>query len=155
MAAQQRAELAVVVLFVLDDVVENGDGALVAESLELLAVGGDVAAFFDLQAPERHAHAAGAVGQRIGLAAGLAAVDRLGAAQLENAAMPQSGVLPLRCGQVAQHLGADRLGVPLGQGEIGVVRLHLGLPVFFQGRQDLFQLGGAQRSLATGVSLLY
>ena len=37
-AAQQRAELAVVVFLVLDDVLENGDGAFVAEGFELLAV---------------------------------------------------------------------------------------------------------------------
>ena len=72
-AAEQRTELAVVVFFVLDDVVENGDGAFVAQRLELLAVAGDVAALFNLKAAQGHAHAAGAVGQRVGLAAGAAA----------------------------------------------------------------------------------
>ena len=140
MAAQQRPQLAVVVLLVFDDVVEDGDGAFVAQRLELLAVGGDVAAFLNLQAAQGHADAAGAIGQRVGLAAGLAFVDGLGTAQLQDAPVPERGVLPLGGGQMAQHLGAHRVGVAVGQGQIGVVALHLGLPVAFQGRQDLLGL---------------
>jgi len=60
-----------VVLFVLDHVVEDGDGALVAQRLELLAVAGNVAALFNLKPAQRHADAPGAVGQRVGLAARL------------------------------------------------------------------------------------
>ena len=70
-AAQERAQFAMVVFLVLDDVIEDGDGALVAEILELLAVVGDVAALFDFEAAQGHADAAGAIGQRVGLAAGL------------------------------------------------------------------------------------
>ena len=80
---------------------------------------------------------------------GLAGVNRLRAAQFHDAAVPQGGVLPLGAGQMAQHLGAHRVGVALGQGQVGVVALHLGLPVAFQGRQNLLQLGAAQRCLAT------
>ena len=57
---------------------------------------------------------------------------------------PQGGVLQLGAGQVAQDLGADRVGVAVGQGLVGVVALHLGLPVGFQGGQNLLQLGAAQ-----------
>ncbi len=102
------------------------------------------AAFFDLQAAQGHAHAAGAVGQRIGLAAGAAGVDRLGSAQLLDAAFPQRGVLHLRLGQMAQHLRAHRVGIAVGQGVVGVVALHLGLPVAFKGRQNLLVSGAAQ-----------
>ena len=145
-AAQQRPQLPVVVLLVLDDVFEDGDGFLVAQRLQLLAVAGNCPALLDLQAAQGHAHAAGAVGQRVGLAAGLAAVDRLGSAQLHDAAVPQRGVLPLGAGQMAQHLGAHRVRVPVGQRLVGVVALHLGLPVAFQSRQNLLQPGAAQRS---------
>ncbi len=143
-AAQQRAQLLVVLLLVLDDVFEDGDGFRVAQAFELLAITSYCPAFLDLQAPEGHADAAGAAGQRIGLAAGLAVVDRLGSAQLHNASVPQFGVLPLGAGQMAQHLGAHRVGIPLGHGQIGVVALHLGLPIAFQRCQNLLQLGAAQ-----------
>ena len=107
-AAQERAQFAVVILLVLDDVLEDGDGALVAEGLELLAVVGDVAALLDLEAAQGHADAAGAVGQGVGLAAGVAGVDGLGTAELPDAAVPRGRRAPLGRGQVAQHLGAHR-----------------------------------------------
>ena len=115
-AAQERPKFAVVVLLVLDDVFEDGDGFLIAQRLQLFAVAGDGAALFDLQTAQGHAHAAGAVGQRVGLAAGAAPIDRLAAAQLDDASMPERGVLPLGASQMAQHLGAHRVRVPVGQG---------------------------------------
>ncbi len=105
------------------------------------------AAFLDLQTAQGHADAAGAVGQRVGFAAGVAAVDRLGSAQLLDAPMPQCGVFPLSAGQVAQYLSAHRIRVAVGQGQVGVVALHLGLPVAFQCRQNLLDFGAAQRSI--------
>jgi hypothetical protein len=87
-------------------VFEDGDGAFVAQGLELLAVGGDVAALFDLKAAQGHADAAGAVGERIGLAAGLAAVDRLGAASSLMRPCQRAACSHSAAGQVAQHLGA-------------------------------------------------
>ena len=77
-AAKQRAKFAVVVFFVFNDVVEDGDGAFVAEVFELLAIVGDVAALFDLETAQGHADAAGAVGERIGFAAGIAFIDGFG-----------------------------------------------------------------------------
>ena len=106
---------------------------------KLLAVAGDGPALLDLQAAQGHADAAGAIGQRVGFAAGLAVIDRLGAAQLDNAAMPECGVLPLGSGQVAQHLSAHRVRVAVGQSQIGVVALHLCRPIAFQRRQNLLQ----------------
>ena len=132
------------VLFVLDDVLENGDRAFVAKGLELLAVAGDVAALFDFEAAQGHAHAAGAVGQRVGLAAGTAGVHGLGSAEFLDAAFPQRGVLDFGLGQVAQHLGAHRVGVAVGQGVVGVEALHLGLPISLQGREDLLGSGAAE-----------
>ena len=132
------------VLFVLNDVIEDGDGAFVAQGLELLAVAGNVAALLDFKPAQGHAHAAGAVGQRVGFAAGTAVVDRLGTTQFNNAAVPQGGVLPLGAGQMAQHLGAHRVSVAVGQGLVGMVGLDFGLPVALQGRQNLLQLGTAQ-----------
>jgi len=74
--------------FVLDDVLEDGDRAFVAEGFELFTVTGDVAALFDLESAQGHAHAAGAVGQRVGLTTGSAGVDGLGSAQLLDATFP-------------------------------------------------------------------
>ena len=142
------------VLFVLDDVIENGDGAFVAKGLELLAVVGNVAALLDFKAAKSHANAAGAVGQRSPPRRGRAGVDRRGPAEFDNAAVPQGGVLPLRGGQVAQDLGAYRVGIALGQSQIGVVALHLGLPVAFKGRQDLFQFGAAHGRCGHGLRTL-
>ena len=139
MAAQQRTEFAVVVLFVLDDVVEDVDGSVVAQVLQLLAVVGDVTALLDLQPAQGHADAAGAVGQRVGLAAGVALVLGLRPAEFDDAALPESGVLPLRAGQMAQDLGAHRIGIAIGQGLVGVVALHLGLPVGLESRQHLLE----------------
>ena len=133
-----------VVFFVFNDVLEDSDGAFVAQFLKLAAVVGDVSAFFNLQAPEGHAHAAGAVGQRVSLAAGVAGIDRLWPAQLNNAAMPQGCVLPLGSGKVAQNLSADRVGIAVSKGQIGVVTLHLCLPVALQGRENLLYFGAAQ-----------
>ena len=127
-----------VILFVFDDVVEDGDGAFVAEFLQLLAVVGDVAALFDFKAAKSHADAAGAVGEGVGFAAGIAVVNGLGAAELNDAAMPERGVLPLGAGEMAQDLGADWIGVAVGEGLVGVVALHLRLPVGFESGQNLF-----------------
>ena len=153
MAAEKRAEFAVVVLFVFDDVVEDGDGAFVAEFLELRAVVGDVAALFDFKAAESHADAAGAVGERVGFAAGIALVDRFGTAKFDDAAMPKGGVLPLGGGEVAQDLGADGVGVAVGESLIGVVALHLRLPVGLEGGKNFLQPGTARMVIATCVSL--
>jgi hypothetical protein len=73
---------------------------------------------------------------------GLAGVDGLGSAQLRCGRATRWRA-PTRAGQMAQHLGAHRVGVAVGQGQVGVVALHLGLPVAFQGRQNLLQLGAA------------
>src|ERR1039457_227304 len=121
------------VLLVLDDVFENGDGFIVAQILQLVAVVCDVAAFFYFKPAQGHADATGAVGLGIGLAAGIAGVFRLWPAEFRNAPMPQGGVFPLGASQVAQHLGANRVSVAVSQGLVGVVALHLGLPVTFQG----------------------
>src|SRR5205814_1438324 len=98
--AQQRSQFAVVVLFVLDDVIEDGGGSIVAKVFHLLTVVGDMPAFLDLQAPQGHADAARAVGHRVGLASGTPFVLRLRPGQLHDAAVPQSGVLPLGARQV-------------------------------------------------------
>ena len=127
------------IFLVFDDVVEDGDGAFVAEVLQLLAVVGDVAAFFDFEATQCHADAAGAVGERVGFSAGIAVVYRFRSAEFNDSAMPESGVLQLSAGEVTQYLGADRIGVAIGQGLVGVVALHLGLPIGFEGGQNLLQ----------------
>ena len=136
MAAKKRAEFAMVVLFVFDDVVEDGDGAFVAEFLELLAVVGDVAAFFDFKAAEGHADAAGAIGEGVGFAARTAVINGFGTAKFDNAAVPEGGMLPLSAGQMTEDLSANGVGVPIGKGEVGVVALHLGLPVSLEGCQN-------------------
>ena len=142
-------------LFVFDHVVEDGVGTFVAECLQLLTVVGDMAAFFNFQAPQRHADAAGAVGKRIGLAARAAMIDRLRSAQFEDATMPKGGMLPLGSRQMAQHLGAHRIGISVSQRLIGVVALHLGLPIAFQGCQNLLQPHPVQRFLGHSFLLAF
>ncbi len=144
-AAEERTEFAVVVFLVFDYVVKDGNGAFVAEVFQLLAIVGNVAAFFDFEATQGHADAAGAVGERIGFSAKVAGVLRLRATKLDDAAMPEGGVLPFGAGQVTQHLCADGVGVAIGEGFIGVVALHLGLPIGFERGQNFFQLGAAER----------
>ena len=51
------------IFFVFNNVIEDGDGARIAQFLELLAVFSNVAAFVDLQTTQGHLDAAGAVGQ--------------------------------------------------------------------------------------------
>ena len=126
-----------VIFLVLDDVVEDSDGALVAEILQLLAVVGDVAALFDLKPAQGHADAAGTIGEGVGLAAGVAVVNGLRTTQFDDAAVPEGSVLPLGAGEVAQNLGTDGIAVAVGEGVIGVVALHFGLPIGFEGGQAL------------------
>ncbi len=152
MAAEKRAEFAVVILFVFDDVIEDGDGAFVAEVFQLLAVVGDVAALFNFKAAQGHADAAGAIGEGVGFAAGIAVVTGLCSAELDDAAVPESGVLPLGSGEVTQHLGAHGVSIAIGEGLVGVVALHFGLPVGFEGGQNLFQLGAAECGGCHGAS---
>ena len=132
------------VLLVLNHVVEDGDRALVAQRFELFAVAGDVPALLDFKAAQGHADAAGAVGQRIGLAALFAAVDGLASAQLDDASVPELGVLQLGGRQMAQHLGAHRIGVAIRQRLVGVVALHLRLPAVFERLQDFVQANSTQ-----------
>ncbi len=108
-AAKQRTEFAVVVLLVFNDVIEDGDGALVAELLQLLAVVGDVAALFDLEPAQGHADAAGTVGQRVGFSAGACLYRRVRrSAEFHDAAMPEGGVFPLGAGQDGAAPGRAR-----------------------------------------------
>ena len=152
-AANQRAQLAMMIFFVFDDVIKNGDGAFVAQILQLAAVAGNVAALFNLQPAQRHADAAGAIGQRIGLAAGRAGVLGLGSSEFRNAALPQRGVLQLGLRQVAQYLRAQGVGVAVSQRLVGVVTLHFGLPVAFKRGEDLLQLGTVDQSDGHGFLL--
>ncbi len=126
----------------------------VAQVLELAAVVGDMPAFFNLQAAQGHADAAGPIGQGVGFAPGIAVVLRLGPAQFHDASVPQRGVFPFSAGQVAQHLRAYRVAVALGQRLVGVVPLHFRLPVGFQGLQDLFMAGARQCFLRGHAFLL-
>jgi hypothetical protein len=114
MSAQERPQLAVMVLLVFNDVVQDVDRIVVAQVLQLPPVVGDVAALFDLQPAQGHAHPAGPVGQRIRLPSGAALVDRLGTAQFHDPPVPECGVFPLRAGQVAQNLRTDGIGVAVG-----------------------------------------
>lgn len=145
-AAQERTEFAVVVFFIFDDVLEDGDGALVAETLELLAVAGDVAALFDFEPAQGHADAAGARGQRVGRAAGAAFINGFGPAQLADALGPQRRVLHFGRGEMAQYLGAHGIAVAVGERAVGVVALHFGLPVGLKSGQDLSGASAAQQS---------
>ena len=138
-AAEERTEFAVVVFLVFDDVVENGDGAFVAEFFQLFAVVGDVTALFDFKATQGHADSAGAVGKGVGFATGISGIDRLGTAKFDDAAVPKGGMLPLSAREVTQYLGAHGVSIPIGEGFIGVIALHLGLPVGFEERdRDFF-----------------
>ena len=53
-------------------------------------------------------------------------------------------MLPLGGSEVAKDLGTDGVSVALGEGEVGVVGLNLGLPVCFKGFEDLLELCGAE-----------
>ncbi len=59
-------------------------------------------------------------------------VDRLGPPSSRCGRATARRAPASACGQVAQHLGAHRVGIAVGQGLVGVVALHLGLPVAFQ-----------------------
>ncbi len=154
-AAQQRTQFFVMLLLVLDHVLEDSDRLLVAQRFQLLAVTGDGPALLDLQPAQGHANTAGSAGQRMGIAARLAVVDRFGSAQLDDAPMPQRGMLPFGACQVAQNLGAHRIAVPVGQCRVGVEALHLGDPVAFERCQNLLQFGAIHRSIGHLSSLTF
>src|SRR5580704_14266233 len=96
-------------LLILDDVLEDGDGVLVAEGFELFTVAGDGAALLDLETAEGHADAAGAAGQRVRIATGTAGVGRRRTTELLNAAGPQGGMLELGLREMSEHLGTHRV----------------------------------------------
>src|SRR6185503_18560006 len=143
------------VLFILDDVFENGEGAFVAEFLELSAIFGYIAAFFDFQAPQRHADASSAIGERVSFAARRTLVDRFGAAEFDDATFPESRMFPLSGCEVTQDLRANRLCVPIGKGVIGVIALHFGLPVSLEGSKNFLQFSAAQRARSHEALLLF
>jgi hypothetical protein len=45
---------------------------------------------------------------------------------LLNAAGPQGGMLELGLGEMSEHLGANRVGIAIGQRCICVIALHFG-----------------------------
>jgi len=136
MSAKKRAKFAMVIFFVLDDVIEDSDRAIIAQFLQLATVVRDVPAFFDLEAAKSHANAAGAVGQRIGLSARRAVICRFGTTEFDHPPLPKSSMLPFGRGEVAQNLGANRVIVAIGEGVVGVVALHFGLPVGLEGSKN-------------------
>jgi len=62
-------------------------------------------------------------------------------------------VLDLGLGQVAENLGAHRIGVAVGKGGVGVVALHLGLPVALEGDQYLLVSCAGQHGNGHGSHL--
>ena len=130
--ADQAAELAIVILLVFDDAVQDGQAGRIAELFELLAVLGDVAALIDLQAAQGQVVAPDAGLEAVSITARASPVDRLRLPQFTQAAGPQCGVLLFRQGHVFESLLTHRLGLPLGESPIGVIARHLGLPVLFQ-----------------------
>src|SRR6185437_12121402 len=110
------------------------------------------AALLDFEAAEGHANATGAVGEGVGFAAGVARVRGLLSSQFDDAAVPEGGMLPFGSGKVAKDLGADGIGVAVGEGFVGVVALHLGLPVGFESGQNFFQFGAAESGGGHGAS---
>jgi len=124
-----------VLLFVVDDALEDGDARLIAQIFELLRVAGDVAALVDFKAPQRHLGSAEAVGEAVGAAGGLALVDGRVAAEILNALFPQAGVDAFGLGQMLKRALAQRVLLALGQGLVGAQALNLGLPVGVQGAQ--------------------
>jgi hypothetical protein len=111
-----------------------------------------MAALFNFEAAEGHADATGAISEGVGFAAGLAFVYGLRAAELDNATVPEGGMLPLGTGEVAEDLSADGVSVAVGESEIGVVGLDLGLPVGFKGLEDLFELCGTEDRCGQGCA---
>ena len=139
MAAKQRAEFAVVFLFVFDDVVEDGDGAFVTQIFQLLAVVGDVAAFFDFEAAQGHQGPPGLARQRSGLSLWISLVSGRLATEILDAAGPQVGMLQLGLRQMTKDGGPQAVRVAIGEGEVGIVPLHFRLPVALKTRQHLAQ----------------
>ena len=131
--ADQSAELAIVILLVFDDPVQDGQAGRIAERFELLAVLGDVAALIDFQAAQ---------GQIVAPDAGLEAAGITGGASPYRPARgsPSSRKRPAHsaaCSFSARAMFSSvclRVGLrlPLGERPIGVIAGHLGLPVLFQ-----------------------
>ena len=61
-------------------------------------------------------------------------------------------MFPLGPGKMTQYLGANGVCVAIRKGLVGVVALHLGLPIGFESCQNLFQLGTAEGGGRHGAS---
>ena len=75
--ADERAEGLVVFALIFDHLVQDSNAGFVAKFLDLLCVLCDVAAFVQLQTPQRQANAAYSIGQRVGFAGFWSAINRV------------------------------------------------------------------------------
>ena len=86
--ADQASQLVVMLLLLLHYLVQDVDAGLVSQLFQLFSVARDVAALVDLQAAQRHARAANAACQLVGVARGATVIARFAAAEFDDSLAP-------------------------------------------------------------------
>src|SRR5580704_2972117 len=117
--------------FVGYDLLQDGYARLIPQHLELLTIFGNVPTLVDLQPAKSKVSSADPIRQGVGLPRQVSGILRLRFSKFPNAPSPQIGMMLLRSRQTPQRIPPMGLCLFFGQGRVGVVTFHLGLPVCF------------------------
>src|SRR5580700_3488697 len=128
---------------VFERLLEDANAGFVAEFLDLFGVLCDVAAFVQLQPPQRQPDTARAIGEGVGFTGFWPLVDRVRASQRPNALGPKLGMVLLCMRQSVERGAPSRIAFSLGQYFIGVEPAHLGLPIAFENFEDASAIASA------------
>ncbi len=130
--ANQAAQLAVMVLLIFDDLLQNGHARLVSEVPQLLPIPRDVAALVYFEPAQRQARTSRYVRQRVRISRGLAVVFWNCAAKLPDPLRPQRRMMGLCLGHLFQNALANWVAITRRERLVGVKAAHLRLPVLRQ-----------------------
>src|SRR6266478_2220757 len=117
--------------FVGNDLLQDGYARLIPQRLELLAIFGDIPTLVDLQPAKSKVSSADPIRQGVGLPGQVSGILRLRLSEFPNALSPQVGMMLLCSRQTQQRIPAMGIYLLSGQGTVGIVTFHLGLPVCF------------------------
>ena len=121
---------------VFDRLLEDANAGFVAEFLDLFGVLCDVAAFVQLQPPQRHPNTACTIGEGVGFTGFGPLIHRVRSSQRANALGPKLGMVLLCMRQSVERGAPSRIAFSLGQYFIGVESPHLSLPIAFENFED-------------------
>jgi hypothetical protein len=136
--ANQTIEYLIVLAFVCEHLPKDDHAWLVADSLDLFGVLGDVLGFVQLQAPQRHVNATDAICEVIGFTGSGPGIGEFGTSQRTDTPSPKISVPPFGAGKRVKGRAPLRVGFLFCQRCVGFAPTHLGPPITFQDAKDSF-----------------